>query len=687
MAACVDNIARNRGHGDLAKAGVRLHWITMEPNKKTKWGPQIWQADGKYDFTAMDRLIVAVLQYDPSMLLQIYLNILPYPEFADVHPDAAWVNARGSKIVGEKESVRDEKFRVKGEFLTTSLTAPEYRAQSADFLKAFCEHLKKSDLGKAVIGFHLTGGTDGQWFYPGWKKGEGSIDRSRGNLIAFRQWLQKKYITVDSIRSAWKNPDLNFENIKMPEESARCNGEYYLSPLRDQAVIDANRFVDAGVTETINLFAKTIKENIGKNILLTTYYPNKLYDLKDWIEAPYLDGTVGVEEYGNWRNLGQTGEIATITGSLRLHGKYFLSELDYRTENASSWEMDANEFAKSIVITKGTSAAANVMRRSAGNAFTKGGGAWHFSLMGNSWNSKMHMKNISEIQKAAMMAAKTDSTDIAQIAVFVDESVGIYNTCPDIYSPKVNYQANFVPRIALDRSGVTWDSYLLSDLENPKLPDYKVYIFLSAAGLQQTQIQFIQHRLQRAGKVLLFLNNAGYFEAAGFTINIKKLTGMHIKQGDANSAQSRYIPVGSDRLSEGVENTIVESSGPVFFVDDSSATPLARISNTSKTGIAVKRLKGWTSVYSSLIGGVSPQLIRNMAMEAGIAPIGPLDEVVYAGNGLIVVHALKAGVKELNWGKDSRLIDMKTGKIVATNKHSITIKMCIHETRWFRKIK
>jgi Beta-galactosidase/Carbohydrate binding domain len=680
----MDSFPQFSANKDFIDAGVRLHWITLETNIPSKWGPQIWQADGQFDFSAADSLITRVLRYDPSIYLQLYLNMYPYKAFGDVHPEAAWVNARGSKVVGEKDLIKDAKFRKDGEYLTTSLTAPAYREQCVLFLKALGKYLSTHDVGKAVIGVHLIGGTDGQWFYPGWKEGEGGIDQSEGNLVSYRKWLQKKYRTVDSLQKAWNDPAVNFDNIKMPPEAARCADKYYLSPKTDQPTIDANRYIDAGVSESINLFAKTIKEAMNKNILVTIYYPNKLYALQDWIEAPYVDGTVAVEEYGSWRNPGQTGEIATIPGSLKLHGKYFLSELDYRTENASSFDMDANNFV--WVITKGSKATANIIRRSAGEAFTKGGGVWHYSLTGNSWNGRDHMAYITEMQKAASRITNIDSTDIGQIAVFVDETAGTYITCPGVYTPFINYQANYYPRMAFNRSGVTWDNYLLSDLENPKLPNYKVYAFMSGAAFTTRQIQFIQQHLQQQGKILLFFNNAGYFEKDGFEKNITKLTGMTIKQTEASSTNSHYIPIGTDKLSRGIEQILSETAGPLYYVDDPDATPLATITNTNKVGAAVKRNRAYTAVYGSLIGGISPEFVRNIAIEAGITPVGPLDDVTYAGNGILVIHALRSGKKELTWGKKCNLVDLSTGITIAENINSIQIDMGIHETRWFQKV-
>jgi hypothetical protein len=61
--------------------------------------------------------------------------------------------------------------------------------------------------------------------------------------------------------------------------------------------------------------------------------------------------------------------------------------------------------------------------------------------------------------------------------------------------------------------------------------------------------------------------------------------------------------------------------------------------------LAVKRHPGWTGVYGSILGGFTPRLLRNLAREAGLTPVGPEDDVTFSGNGILTIHALKSGLK------------------------------------------
>ena len=101
--------------------------------------------------------------------------------------------------------------------------------------------------------------------------------------------------------------------------------------------------------------------------------------------------------------------------------------------------------------------------------------------------------------------------------------------------------------------------------------------------------------------------------------------------------------------------------------------------------MAVKRFPDWTSVYISRLGGFTPRLLRNLAKEANMTPIGPEDDVTYAGNGFLVIHALKSGEKTLRWQGKSDVIDLETGETIAHGVDTLTFPMKAKETRWFQR--
>ena len=65
----------------------------------------------------------------------------------------------------------------------------------------------------------------------------------------------------------------------MPRLAERNTEHLFFNPENgvDRKLIDANRFTSEGVAETINLFAKTFKEALGRSTLVSTYYADIIH--------------------------------------------------------------------------------------------------------------------------------------------------------------------------------------------------------------------------------------------------------------------------------------------------------------------------------------------------------------------------------------------------------------------------
>lgn len=690
-------------HADFRDAGVRVHWIPLwlaQTGARKQYGEPIWLDDGTYDFSFVEKRLETILGYDPDARVLFYLFVQPYPEFGDKHPEAVWRNARGGKTIGTKSNAHEAEQRgpVKtgiDEAWNISYTATAFRREGADVLKQLGRHLASSNLGKAVVGVHLLCGADGQWFC---QAGADHLDRSPGNMEAFREWLRRRYGNdLPSFRRAWDDERLTFDTAALPEEAERSPEKFFLDPNvgADRRVIDANRFSSEGVAETINLFARSFKEGIRRPCLVTTYYHDILHNhqMNHWalgllLGSSELDGVVSVMEYGLKRALGRTGCFSSLVASLRLHNKIYLTEMDYRTNN--SWlPGDALDFRKNWGVPPDAASWANQIRRDLGMSLAQGEGGWIYGLGGNGWVEDSYLAGVAEANKAAERAAQTPwGDDRGQIAVFCDEQIEDYATRRNIFGASLAMTGHNIAREALTRSGLTWDAYLLSDLDHPKRHDYRLNLFLSSPTITPRQVEWVKRHLQKDGRVLVFVNAAGYALGNRFEENIRELTGMTVRCDLTRPDVYRFTRAsGNDPLADGIENLMTESAGPMFYVDDPEATPLAMLSGSDKVGLAVKRFKDWTSVYVALPGGFTPRFLRNLAREANLTPTGPEGDATYAGNGFLVLHALAPGEKTLTWTEPGDLFDLSNGVTVATNAVSYSFPMDALETRWFRRVR
>ena len=211
--------------------------------------------------------------------------------------------------------------------------------------------------------------------------------------------------------------------------------------------------------------------------------------------------------------------------------------------------------------------------------------------------------------------------------------------------------------------------------------------------MDEKQIAYVEKNLQKDGNVLVFAFDAGRTAPGGFEKNIYRLTGIRVKSVGVNGVSSFSTAKFPGKLAGYVTPATPIFNGPfslpLYCVDDDSAEPLALIARTNMIGAAIKRHKNWTAVYVSIPLGmaVKPEFFRELAMECGLKPNAPAQDVSYFGNGYMVIHAVSSGKKVLTWERAADVIDLTSGKIIKRKAVNLTLDMKFGETRWFRLVK
>ncbi len=678
----------------LGEAGIRWQFIRIHHYLK-HW----WLGKGKYDFSEIKRNIETTLSLNPNAVIMLNVAISPrYRNWGDEYPKAIWRDHDGRKTAGYKHHINfPEKLKPgngRWNFWAHSYSAQGFRDSAGTALTDLAKYLNSFECGKAVAGIMFNCGTDNQWFPHVQYKG---FDFSTGAQEDFRYYLRDIYNNdVKKLQAAWGDSNVTFDNASLaPFKSRSPDGRFFLNPQnsRDRRVIDSNRYNDVGAMKSANYLGKTFKKALGRSVFISMYAPDIIQGYSGrssrriLLDSDGIDGIVSVPEYGLWRSPGRTGNFSSTISSISLHGKIFLSELDYRTQ-MSYLAADAYErlvYSMGGVIDEDEFA--NQARRDLGAVAAQGGGAWFLAMNRNSFNTPEYLQVMRELVRAMKLAADQPMPqDRAQMCVFLDEDTR--NVANYSLAAGFNNLSIGMARPALWRSGVSWDAYYLSDLINPDRHKYKVYLFLAAPSITAKQIDWIRQNLQKDGNVLVFVNVAGISSDKGtFERNIHNLTGIKVKYDKSQIQVFRIRPVASkDRIAKGLkDNILTEMKQPLVYVDDPDAVKFGEIADTGKTGWAIKRFKDWTSVYISLPGAITPELIRNIVAEAGLTPIGPCDDMTTSGNGFITIHAISGGSKTIRWSGGS-LRDLTSGKIINTRDHSLTFNLEPGQTRWFRKI-
>ncbi|MEO6908734.1 MAG: hypothetical protein ABI210_12680, partial [Abditibacteriaceae bacterium] len=197
---------------DFDKAGVHVYLIPYVLGRGLYGNFGVWSGKDKTDFSELDDMMWRVLRADPHGYIMFYLATDPYPTWGAEHPQDVVTDQDGNKVIVDMHFLRwgGEPKVVQGKYYVErygySYVSSALRTDTEKVLSEFDQHIKDSLPGKAVIGYHVIGGNDGQMFSWGDFGSDHLSDYSQASLIAFRNWLKVKYTTIANLQTAWHQP-------------------------------------------------------------------------------------------------------------------------------------------------------------------------------------------------------------------------------------------------------------------------------------------------------------------------------------------------------------------------------------------------------------------------------------------------------------------------------------------------
>ena len=272
--------------GDLKKAGVHVYIVSLWLGRGV-WTPNDigpWLGPDKYDFSGVDDLLWRILRVDPEGYVIFDVVCDPYRDWGVDHPDEVAQDQHGNKAIVDMHLKRfGEAPANVGERFGQSLLSEVLRRETAETLQQLAAYIQKSEPGKAVIGYHLSGALDAQWLHwSNWSPNHLS-DYSPGAQRSFRNWLRRLYKDdVSALRRAWNRLDVTFDTASIPSAERRWPFDgpditrpdkfFLIDAAIGQDVIDHNRFHSEGITETVMYLAQALRETTGGKAILGTYY-------------------------------------------------------------------------------------------------------------------------------------------------------------------------------------------------------------------------------------------------------------------------------------------------------------------------------------------------------------------------------------------------------------------------------
>jgi hypothetical protein len=695
------------------EAGVRIFNMYMRFD---------WSGPEEYDFDGVDRRMEFYTSLDPKVLILARVLLSPGAWWGEQFPDDVSRRDDGSvaNMFGQVA-------------YPPSLSSKKYRERSKKAMTAFVTHMEEK-WGDNMLGYQPGNGFGGEWlmFNSFWESPVpptkfGVEDYSPVARAGFRERLRERYSTVNALRLAWDDPEVTFETADPPNEIERYSTTYgiFFDPAAGTRVPDFIQYFNHTVANVLLENCAWVKELTNRKKLVGVFYGYL------WCNFPNLSakntGHLGIERvfsspdvdficspytYDN-KQVGGPNNSQTLPEQAMLHGKLYFNEVDTETHlHKRQWR-----WGNSLHLPENWAETRGLLLRDFGYSFTKGMGLWWTDLRGGNYDDPQIIGLLTKLKQIDDQHLSSDKRLTGEIAVILDEDSFTYFGDGE---PFLNALMTAQKQWHLGYLGAPWEPYLLADIANPNLRDFKLYIFLNTFRVTPQERAAIHAKLKRNNATALWVYAPGYITDDGLSTDaMRELTGISIVEDapmgelhiDVTNREHQYaaaLPEGhaygtdvgvadiirtydhqlylKDPRDPGAQRDLPGFRvGPRFYVDDDDATVLGRVAGivvqppynpgergrrgrsaptrppnpeNNQPGLVVKAQDGWTSVYSSA-PIVSHQVLRGIAKAAGCHIYSDVGDVVYANRDFLVVYAPNGGARTIHLPvRASRVIDL-----------------------------
>ncbi|MGD9494694.1 MAG: beta-galactosidase [Armatimonadota bacterium] len=677
---------QNAHIADFRDAGVRVYLMPLVLGRDVYGERGPWLGPGRYDFAEVDELLWRVLRVDPEGYIIFYMACDAYRQWGDEHPDDVTRDQNGLPAIVEMHPKRWGGEPPTGrERYGPSLVSPTLRAETAETLRRLVAHVESSEAGKAVIGYHVAGYNDGQWFQ--WASVDPNnlhlADYCPAAIASFRDWLRRRYHDDETaLRRAWGRDDVSFESAEPPAfERYWANGSL-LNAATDGDIADWTRFYSEGPAETVMFLADVIKQASGRRVLCSTYWEDITCNsanhiaLGRFLADDALDFFAGPAAYGI-RMAGYQGAVRSVFGSTLLHGRTFLTEQDWRSWRSVPDDPERN-FAWGRAETAETHNA--MVRRECGMMLAFGLGTWWYDMSGGWFADEGIMAGIAEAVRAFERDLSIPGLPRADLAVIVSEDSNHWVAPPA--GGIFRYQGIVSQIHELNVSGVPYRVYLQSDL--PDLPDHRAYLFLNPYCISDAERAAIE-RLKSDGHTLVFIHAPGAIGAPNPAATISAITGISVRPLPEQT-NLNVVGIAGDHPLQAEPDAGLALPGairaPAFEVVGEDVVPLATFQDGGAVAAAAADFGDWRSVYVCP-PCLTAEFANKLARWAGCWVAADPGNAVYANEHFLTVHGIFSGSQTFTLAAPARVMDLATGEIVAECASQIELDIERAQTRWF----
>jgi hypothetical protein len=650
MTFLVGDGRRLQQHKEFAEVGMHVYsdWFG------TSGGGDLGHpAEDRYDYGGFDSYFADLLDTDPDALFLPHLYVTPPAWWQAKNPQEMCVYSDGTRGY-------------------QSFGSDTWRTEIGDDLRRLLAQLQSSTYADRILGYILCSGHSAEWQEWGIWDGKWA-DYSEPSRRAFRNWLRASYGTDAALQAAWRDPAASLASAELPTVEARTSASAGVlrDPSKEQRVIDFYQYLSETMADDILYFARIVKDATGGRSLAGAYYgyltQHSIHQqdsahlaLANVLESPDIDFLMSPPMYTG-REIGGTSTFMTASASVRLHGKLWINESDIRTHLSDS----ASGYGRTSNLAESQA----VLLREFGEMLARRTAISWFDMDGGWFSDPTLLADLAVMRKQADRAMEVRRPFHAEMAVFISAESAYRMKPSALWTPAVLDQVVSLPRI-----GVPADVYLLSDLNQPNFPEYKVYVFLNACYVDSATRRSIEGKMKRRGATAVWVFAPGAVTDEGLsTASMSSLTGIRLaaefdKAAPLQVKLSAEDPVGWK-----------ESNGPIFWADDPSIETLGTLTHNGKPGLVCRRADGWTSIYYATVG-MPPALLRDIARAAGAHVYLDTDDALDTDGQFACLHAKTAGEKTLRLPQPAKVVNVMTGTVLVTRAATVTLKMAAGET-------
>lgn len=616
-------------------------WGNRMRQRVARSAPGIWLAPDEIDFAAVDKAVMEIIDVDPNAFIfpRIYCDS---PAWWDqLYPD-------------------DVRTVFKDCPLRQSFSSLQWRNDITDVLMEIVRYVSASKYGDHVIGYMVCAGQTQEF-------GE-QPDFTQCAQQQFRKWIDEKYGSKE--REIQRLFGKNIESITIPSEAKQSKADCgnFLDPAKSQLVIDYRRFHSQRCADTAITLCQAVKDASDGRLITGIFYGytriwpdwghlamRRVLDSNavDFISNPYSSGGTKSNEWVGNRDF----HTFTENRSVQKAGKLFYHEDDIRTSQ-SRWisqlrpDVDPNGEYNSDgwLGPKKLSDSLELLKTVFAKGVIEGSPNWWFDLWGGWYDNKEILCLFAEMQKVGDESIHLSRKSVAQIAVVLDENSYCY--LPNEVS-QYGGQFSWVEAQLeqLGKIGASYDFYLLDDLKDLNLSQYRMVVFLNAFVLSKDQRKLIADRCMSENRCLVWLYAPGLIEDNLSVENISSLLGMNFKMDTTHPASTITL-----KLSEKMITYEGAAVSPFIYVSQGAdaacgSTPDGHIVVAEKAG------KNCQNLFVAM-PPMPWEALQYYARKAGVHLYNEDGVVIFANEHYLAVSVAMSGKRTIRLPREASLKEL-----------------------------